>query len=210
MGKSWQHMNIEVHHQDGRHWTVRLRHMNKLPVLTDGWRAVVNNLNLLKNTWLLFRSLGDKELEVYPFLKNVCGESYITMNNFAKLGLTVILSEFVSMFYKNHELNGIYQLYAAGKYWDVMACKIHVTYAFTDGWPKLCERLEIMDGDTMIFEKIDNVVFQLRVFRNGIEVELGFHEKSEDNDFCEIISKRTFQESVCYVSILLLHTTYIR
>ncbi|MFS7903848.1 putative transcription factor B3-Domain family [Helianthus anomalus] len=131
----------------------------------------------------------------------MCGESYITMNNYAKLGLTVIPTEFVSMFYKYHELNGIYQVYAAGKYWDVMAAKVHVTYAFTDGWPKLCERLEIMDGDTMIFEKIDNVVFQLRVFRNVIEVVLGFLEKSENSDFCEIISKTTFQESVCFVKV---------
>ncbi|MFS8002861.1 putative transcription factor B3-Domain family [Helianthus anomalus] len=177
-------------------------------MLTDGWRAVVNNLNLIKNTWLFFKSIGDKELEVYPFLNNVCGESYITMNNYANLGLTVIPTEFVSMFYKNHERKGIYQLYAAGKYWDVMAAKVHVTYAFTDGWPKLCDRLEIMDGDTMIFEKIDNAVFQLRVFRNGIEVVLGFHETSEDSDFCEIISKTTFQESVRFVSILFLHTQY--
>ncbi|MFS8019380.1 putative transcription factor B3-Domain family [Helianthus anomalus] len=82
-------MNIEVHHEDGRHWSVRLRHMNKLPVLTDGWRAVVNNLNLSKNIWLLFKSIGDKQLKVYPFINDVCGETYITMNNYTKLGLTV-------------------------------------------------------------------------------------------------------------------------
>ncbi|MFS8027709.1 putative transcription factor B3-Domain family [Helianthus anomalus] len=88
-GTDWQHMNIEVRHEDGRHWTVRLRHMDQLPVLTDGWRAVVNNLQLVKNTWLLFRSIGDKVLEVFPFINNVHGQSYITKNNYAKMGLTV-------------------------------------------------------------------------------------------------------------------------
>ncbi|MFS8032858.1 putative DNA-binding pseudobarrel domain superfamily [Helianthus anomalus] len=105
------------------------------------------------------------------------------------------------MFYKNHELNDIYQVHAGGKYCNVMAAKVHETYAFTEGWPKLRESLEIMDGDTMTFEKIDNVVFQLRVFRNGIEVELGFKEESEDSGFCEIISQSKFQESVYFVSI---------
>ncbi|MFS7932706.1 putative transcription factor B3-Domain family [Helianthus anomalus] len=105
------------------------------------------------------------------------------------------------MFYKNHELNGNYKVYAGGKYWDVMAGKLHVTYAFTGGWSKLCESLKIMNGDTMTFEKVDNVVFQLRVFRNGVEVELGFKEESEDSDSCELISRQTFQESVYFVSI---------
>ncbi|MFS7966051.1 putative transcription factor B3-Domain family [Helianthus anomalus] len=96
------------------------------------------------------------------------------MNNYTKLGLMVIPDEFINMFHKNHELNDIYQVYEGGKYWDVMAAKLHVTYAFTDGWPKLCEMLAIMDGDTMTFEKIGNVVFHLRVFRNGIEVDWVF------------------------------------
>ncbi|MFS7894100.1 putative DNA-binding pseudobarrel domain superfamily [Helianthus anomalus] len=65
-----------------------------------------------------------------------------------------------------------------------MEAKLHVTYAFTEGWPKLCERLEISDCDTLVFEKIGNVIFHLRVFRNGIEVELGIQEEAEESDFC--------------------------
>ncbi|KAJ0766150.1 putative transcription factor B3-Domain family [Helianthus annuus] len=191
-------MNIEVRHEDGRHWMVRLRHMDDLPVLTDGWRAVVNNLHLLRNTWLLFRSIGEKVLEVFPFINNVHGESYITKNNYTKLGLTVIPDEFINMFYKNHELNGSYQVFAGGKYWDLMAAKLHVTYAFTDGWPKLCESLNICDGDTLVFDKIGNVIFHLRAFRNGIEVALGIQKEAVESDFCEIISQSTYQRNAYY------------
>ncbi|MFS7932705.1 putative transcription factor B3-Domain family [Helianthus anomalus] len=102
-GQDWQHMNIEVHHEDGRHWMVRLRHMDSLPVLTDGWRAVVNHLDLAKNTWLLFKSIGDKKLEVYPFINDVCGQTYITMNNYTKLGLTVSVL-FVKTWLVTHKL----------------------------------------------------------------------------------------------------------
>ncbi|XP_021971486.1 putative B3 domain-containing protein Os04g0347400 [Helianthus annuus] len=172
--------------------------MDDLPVLTDGWRVVVNNLHLLKNTWLLFRSIGEKVLKVYPFINNVHGESYITKNNYTKLGLTVIPDEFINMFYRNHELNGSYQVFAGGKYWDLMATKLHVTYAFKDGWPKLCESLNICDGDTLIFDKIGNVIFHLRAFRNGIEVGLGIKKEAVESDFCEIISQSTYQRNAYY------------
>ncbi|MFS7912866.1 putative transcription factor B3-Domain family [Helianthus anomalus] len=108
------------------------------------------------------------------------------------------------MFYKNHELNGSYQVFAGGKYWDLMAAKLHVTYAFTDGWPKLCESLNICDGDTLVFDKIGNVIFHLRAFRNGIEVGLGIQKEAVESNSCEIISQSTYQRNAYYVSIFQL------
>ncbi|MFS7998172.1 putative transcription factor B3-Domain family [Helianthus anomalus] len=75
--------------------------------------------------------------------------------------LQVIPDAFIKKFYKKHTLNGTYQILAAGTRWNVEYAKIHNCYAFTDGWPTLCERLKIFDEDVLIFNKIDNVAFQL-------------------------------------------------
>ncbi|MFS8026176.1 putative DNA-binding pseudobarrel domain superfamily [Helianthus anomalus] len=99
-------------------------------------------------------------------------------------------------FFQKQTLNGTYQILAGGTRWSVESAKIHNCYAFTDGWPTLCERLKIFDEDLLIFNKIDNVSFQLSVYRDCIPVVLSDIVDSVDDDEVVEISHGQFVDEL--------------
>ncbi|KAJ0764686.1 putative transcription factor B3-Domain family [Helianthus annuus] len=166
-----------------------------MPMITDGWERVVKDLNLSKKTLLVFTPLGDFALELSYFVHGICGESYYTFHRYGKLGLTIIEDSLIKHCYVNNPPNSTYQICYKGSYWSVDASKFHTSYVFAKGWPEVCNDLGIQDDDLLIFRRIDNVVFELVVYRK--ETEIALTKKAEsDNDIVFEISKAGFFENV--------------
>ncbi|MFS7984782.1 putative transcription factor B3-Domain family [Helianthus anomalus] len=88
-GDCWEKNKLQIYHECGKKWVVRVRTQNSAPIITDGWDRAVKDLNLLKDTLLVFRPLGDFALELSCFVNDICGESYFTFIRYAKLAFTV-------------------------------------------------------------------------------------------------------------------------
>ncbi|MFS7945528.1 putative transcription factor B3-Domain family [Helianthus anomalus] len=122
--------------------------------------------------------------------------------------IQVIPDAFIKKFFQKQTLNDTYQILAAGNRWTVESAKIHNNYAFTDGWPTLCERLKIVDEDLLIFNKIDNVSFQLSVYRDCIPVGLVDKVDSVDDDEVVEISHGQFVDELDKVFIFFYFLLY--
>ena len=88
-GDCWQKNKLRIYHESGKKWVVRVRTENSTPIITDGWDSVVKDLNLPRDTLLVFKPLGDFGLELSCFVDGMCGESYFTFNRYARFGFTV-------------------------------------------------------------------------------------------------------------------------
>ncbi|MFS7945522.1 putative transcription factor B3-Domain family [Helianthus anomalus] len=138
--------------------------------------------------------------------------SYVNYNESTCVGsylfyfhlIHVIPDAFIKKFFQKQTLNDTYQILAAGNRWTVESAKIHNCYAFTDGWPTLCKRLKIFDEDLLIFNKIDNVSFQLSVYRDCIPVGLVDKVDSVDDDEVVEISHGQFVDELDKVFIFFL------
>ncbi|MFS7961723.1 putative transcription factor B3-Domain family [Helianthus anomalus] len=69
-----------IHHQSERSWTVYLRSISGESVITDGWKNVVRDLQLTKQTLLHLRMIKDKDIYMDCFVNNICGDSFLTVN----------------------------------------------------------------------------------------------------------------------------------
>ncbi|MFS7914186.1 putative transcription factor B3-Domain family [Helianthus anomalus] len=210
-GRPWPRIHLKIVHESGKSWTVIMKTLDSRPALADGWAAVVKDLQLPKDSLLVFKSILHDVFELKFFIDGVCGQSYFTYQRYTQLGLTVIPDAFIKKFFQKENLNGTYEILAAGNRWSVEFAKIHNCYAFTDGWPTLCERLKIVDEDLLIFKKIDNVSFQLSVYRDCIPVGLVDQVDSVDDDEVVEISHGQFIDELdkvfffCYIHLILLN-----
>ncbi|MFS7917224.1 putative transcription factor B3-Domain family [Helianthus anomalus] len=89
-----------------------------------------------------------------------------------------------------------YQICYKGSYWNVEACKFHTGFVFAKGWPEVCNDLRILDDDLLIFRRIDNVVFELLVYRNKTEILLSKKAESDDYSVLEISKADYFENDI--------------
>ncbi|KAJ0883288.1 putative transcription factor B3-Domain family [Helianthus annuus] len=126
---------LRIYHESGKKWVVRVRIENSTPIITDGLDSVVKDLNLPRDTLLVFRPLGDFGLELSCFVDGMCG------------------------------------------------------------WPEMCNDVGILEDDLLVFSRIDDVVFDIVVYRD--ETEICFSKKPEsDDDSVLEISKADYVENV--------------
>ncbi|MFS7903547.1 hypothetical protein Hanom_Chr01g00025331 [Helianthus anomalus] len=120
-------------------WVVSLKRTYSMLVKTDGWKRVAADLNLPKTSLLVFHPLGENCLELSFFVNGVYGDYYYTFHRYGRLGVTIIEDAFVKQCYENS---------------PQMA---HIKYVI---------RALFVDDDLRIFRRIDDVVFDLTVYRN--------------------------------------------
>ncbi|MFS8033068.1 putative transcription factor B3-Domain family [Helianthus anomalus] len=173
-----------IHHESQRSWPVYLRSVSGESVIIDGWRNVVRNLQLTKQTLLRLRIMEDKNMKMDCFVENTC----------------VIPEAYVTKCYTYRPVNDCYNIYAAGQNWKVETEKINDIYVFTKGCPQLFHDLGIEDDDILLLMKTDNNTFELKIYRRGVEVVLTNKEESEDDSVMEI-PKDTYYKNVQFVSI---------
>ncbi|MFS7974233.1 putative transcription factor B3-Domain family [Helianthus anomalus] len=82
-----------------------------------------------------------------------------------------------------------------GSLWIVSTSKLHSSYVFSQGWPQVCNDLGIQEDDLLVFEKLDDVLFGLIVYRDEIEIRLSKKVESDDDDVFQI-SKADYFETL--------------
>ncbi|KAJ0564375.1 putative transcription factor B3-Domain family [Helianthus annuus] len=185
---------LRIYHESGKKRVVRVITENSTPIITDGWDNVVKDLNLPRDTLLVFKPLGDFGLELSCFVDGMCGESYFTFNRYARFGFTVIEDCFIKQFYVNSPPSGKFQICYKGSYWNVEASKVDTNFVFARGWPEMCNDVGILKDDLLVFSRIDDVVFEVVVYRD--ETEIWFLNKPEsDDDSVLEISKADYVEN---------------
>ncbi|XP_022032756.1 B3 domain-containing protein At4g34400-like [Helianthus annuus] len=107
----------------------------------------------------------------------------------------VIPDAYVTKCYSYTPVNNCYNIYAAGQIWKVETDKINDNYVFTKGCPKLFHDLAIEDDDILLLMKTDSNIFELKIYRRGVEVVLTNKEESEDDSLLEI-PKETYYKNV--------------
>ncbi|XP_035838196.1 uncharacterized protein LOC118485825 [Helianthus annuus] len=118
------------------------------------------DLNLPRDTLLVFKALGDFEFELSCFVDGMCGESYFTFNRYARFGFTVIEDCFIKQFYVNNAPSGKFQICYKGSYWNVEVSKVDTIFVFARGWREMCKDVGILEDDLLVFSRIDDVVFE--------------------------------------------------
>ncbi|KAJ0573098.1 putative transcription factor B3-Domain family [Helianthus annuus] len=125
----------------------------------------------------------------------MCGESYFTFNRYARFGFTVIEDYFIKQFYENSPPSGKFQICYKGSYWNVEVSKVDTNFVFARGWPEMCKDVGILEDDLLVFSRINDVVFDIVVYRD--ETEICFSKKPEsDDDSVLEISKVDYVENV--------------
>ncbi|KAM0033875.1 putative transcription factor B3-Domain family [Helianthus debilis subsp. tardiflorus] len=194
-GDYWQKTKLMIHHESQRSWPVYLRSVSGESVITDGWRNVVRDLQLTKQTLLRLRIMDDKNMKMDCFVDNICGETFATVNRYGILKIIVIPEAYVTKCYTYRPVNDCYNIYAAGQIWKVETEKINDVYVFTKGCPKLFHDLGIEDDDVLLLMKTDNNTFEIKIYRRGVEVVFTNKEESEDDSVMEI-PKDTYYKNV--------------
>ncbi|XP_022014218.1 uncharacterized protein LOC110913706 [Helianthus annuus] len=69
-----------------------------------------SDLNLPRDTLLVFKPLGDFGLELSCYVNGMCGESYFTFNRYTRFGFTVIEGCYIEQFYVNSPPRGKFQI----------------------------------------------------------------------------------------------------
>ncbi|KAJ0724047.1 putative transcription factor B3-Domain family [Helianthus annuus] len=185
-GDYWQRSKLMIHHQSERSWTIYLRSISGESVITDGWKNVVRDLQLTKQTLLRLRIIKDKDIYMDCFVNNICGDSFLTVNRYGVLNIIVIPEAYVTKCYSYTPVNDYYNICAAGQIWKVETDKINDNYVFTKGCPKLFDALGIEDDDIMVLMKTDIKTFEIKIYRRGVEVVLTKKEESKDESLLEI------------------------
>ncbi|MFS7935046.1 putative transcription factor B3-Domain family [Helianthus anomalus] len=179
-GENWEDMKLYVYHSSGKRWLVRLKRIKSMPVLTDGWQTVVSDLNLQKDCLLTFLPLSHFGLHLSCYVNGVSGQSYFTINRTLKLGFTIIEDAFVQECFRDNPPTGSYELNYKGSPWTVSI---------------ICKDLGIQDDDLLVFEKLDDVLFGLTVYRNEIKIRLSKKLESDEDDVFQI-SKADYYETL--------------
>ncbi|MFS7917604.1 putative transcription factor B3-Domain family [Helianthus anomalus] len=177
-----------------------LKRVKSMPVLTDGWQTVVSDLNLQKDCLLTFLPLNHFGLHLSSYVNGVC-ESYFRINRYLRLGVTIIEDSFVEQCFGDNPPTGSYEISYKGSSWTVSTSKLHSSYVFSEGWPQLCNDLGIQEDDLLVFEKLDDVLFGLTVYRDEIEIRLSKKVESDDDDVFQI-SKADYFESLLKACLL--------
>ncbi|KAF5778973.1 putative transcription factor B3-Domain family [Helianthus annuus] len=194
-GETWEDKKLHIFHASGKKWVVRLKRVNSVPVITDGWQTVASDLKLQNDCLLTFHPLAQFVLDLSCFVKGVCGESYYTINRYQRLGVTIIGDAFVEECYGNKPPTGTYEICYKGSMWSVSTSKLHTSYVFSQGWPEVCNDLGIQEDDLLIFRRMDDVLFDLTVYRNEIEIRLTKIGESHKDDVFQI-SKDEYYDKV--------------
>ena len=108
--------------------------------------------------------------------------------------MQVIEDCFIKQFYVNSPPSGKFQICYKGSYWNVEASKVDTNFVFARGWPEMCNDVGILEDDLLVFSRIDDVVFEVVVYRD--ETEICFSKKAEsDDDSVLEISKADYVEN---------------
>ncbi|MFS7997409.1 putative transcription factor B3-Domain family [Helianthus anomalus] len=174
-----------------------------MPVLTDSWQTVVSDLNLQKDCLLTFLPLSHFGLNLSCYVNGMCGQSYFTINGYLRLGVTIIEDAFVEECFGGNPPTSAYEISYKGSLWTVSTSKLHSSYVFSQGWPQLCNDLGIQEDDLLVFEKLDDVLFGLTVYRDEIEIRLSKKVKSDEDDVFQI-------SKVDYYEMLLMFSSTLR
>ncbi|KAJ0680563.1 putative transcription factor B3-Domain family [Helianthus annuus] len=166
-----------------------------MPMLTDGWQTVVSELNLQKDCLLTFLPLSHFGLHLSCYVNGFSGQSYFTINRTLKLGFTIIEDAFVQERFRDNPPTGSYELNYKGSPWTVSISKLGSSYVFSQGWPEVCKDLGIQEDDLLVFEKLDDVLFGLTVYRNEIKIRLSKKLESDEDDMFQI-SKADYYETL--------------
>ncbi|MFS7890988.1 putative DNA-binding pseudobarrel domain superfamily [Helianthus anomalus] len=124
---------------------------------------------------------------------------YLTVK--CSITFPVIPEAYIRNYYSYSRVNDCYNIYATGQSWKVETNKINDNYVFTKGCPMLFDDLAIEEEDILLLMMMDNVTFELRIYRKGVEVVLRKKEEIEDDSLVEI-PKQTYYENVNFVSNL--------
>ncbi|MFS8034669.1 putative transcription factor B3-Domain family [Helianthus anomalus] len=165
-GERWEHKNLQSFTKVEK-WVVSLRRVNSMPIITDGWKRVAADLNLPKTSLLVFNPLGENCLELSFFVNGVCGDCYYTFHLYGRLGVTIIEDAFNKQCSGNSPPDSTYQICYKGSFWS----------------PEVCNDIGIQDDDLLIFKRIDDVVFDLTVYRNETEIVLTKRTESDADVF---------------------------
>ena len=80
--------------------------------------------------------------------------------------------------------------------------KVDTNFVFARGWPEMCKDVGILEDDLLVFSRIDDVVFEVVVYRD--ETEICFLKKPEsDDDSVLEISKADYVKDVFKVRMYL-------
>ncbi|MFS7941683.1 putative transcription factor B3-Domain family [Helianthus anomalus] len=149
-------------------WVVSQKREYSMSVITNDWKRVVADLNLPKTSLMVFHPLEENCLELSFFVNGFCGDCYYTFHRYGRLGVTIIEDAFVKQCYGKTPLDGTYQICYKGSLWS--------------------------DDDLLIFRRIDDVVFDLTIYRN--ETEIVLTKIAESNADIFEISKADYFENV--------------
>ncbi|MFS7997412.1 putative transcription factor B3-Domain family [Helianthus anomalus] len=181
-GENWEDEKLDIYHASGKKWVVILKRVKSMPVLTDSWQTVVSDLNLQKDCLLTFLPLSHFGLNLSCYVNGMCGQSYFTINRYLRLGVTIIEDAFVEECFGGNPPTSAYEISYKGSLWTVSTSKLHSSYVFSQGWPQLCNDLGIQEDDLLVFEKLDDVLFGLTVYRDEIEIRLSKKVESDEDD----------------------------
>ncbi|MFS8018984.1 putative DNA-binding pseudobarrel domain superfamily [Helianthus anomalus] len=79
-------------------------------------------------------------------------------------------------------LAGSYEINYKGSPWTVSTSKFNSKYVFSQGRTQLCNDLGVQEDDLLVFEKLDDVMFGLTVYRDEVEIRLSKKVESDDDD----------------------------
>ncbi|KAM0071887.1 putative transcription factor B3-Domain family [Helianthus debilis subsp. tardiflorus] len=181
-GEDWADRKLRIYHSSGKKWVVMLKQVKCMPVLTDGWETVVSELKLQKDCLLTFLPLNHFSLHLSSYVNGVCDQSYFTINRHLRLGFTIIEDSFVQQCFEDNVVAGSYEINYKGSLWTVSTSKFNSNYVFSQGWTQLCNDLGVQEDDLLVFEKLDDVMFGLIVYRDEVEIRLSKKVESESDD----------------------------
>ncbi|XP_035830876.1 uncharacterized protein LOC110866786 [Helianthus annuus] len=164
-----------------------LKRLKRMPILTDGWETVVSDLKLQKDCLLTFRPMNHFGLYLSSFVNGVCEQSYFTINRHLRLGFTIIEDSFVQQCFGDDVMAGSYEVNYKGSPWTVSTSKVNSNYVFSQGWTQLCNDLGVQEDDLLVFEKLNDVMFDLTVYRDEVEIRLSKKVESDDDDDDDVI-----------------------
>ncbi|KAJ0883991.1 putative transcription factor B3-Domain family [Helianthus annuus] len=173
---------MRIYHSSGKIWVLMLKRLKRMPVLTDGWGEVVSDLKLQKDCLLSFRPMNHFGLYLSSYVNGVCEQSYFTINRHLTLGYTMIEESFVQQCFGDDGMAGSYEVNYKGSPWTVSTSKVNSNYVFSEGWTQLCNDLGVQEDDLLVFEKLNDVMFDLTVYRDEVEIRLSKKVESDDDD----------------------------
>ncbi|KAM0029868.1 putative transcription factor B3-Domain family [Helianthus debilis subsp. tardiflorus] len=183
-GEDWADRKLRIYHSSGKKWVVMLRRVQ-----------FVSELKLQKDCLLTFLPINHFGLHLSCYVNGVCDKSYFTINRHLRLGFTIIEDSFVQQCFEDNVLAGSYEINYKGSPWIVSTSKFKSKYVFSQGWTRLCNDLGVQEDDLLVFEKLDDVMFGLTVYRDEVEIRLSKKVESDDDDVIQI-SKADYDEAL--------------